>query len=129
MRIGSAVFAVGVMLALVALPASAEDVYVDIVNFAYIPNDVTIQVGDTVYWTNLDSVLHTVTSGTDCTSDGLFDSGDLASGDEWSYTFESAGEYPYFCLYHCETMEGIVRVEAPTPTTQTTWAQIKALYR
>ncbi len=128
MRIGIAVFAVGVMLAL-AVPASAEDVYVDIVNFAYIPNDITIQMGDTVYWTNLDSVLHTVTSGTDCTSDGLFDSGDLAGGDEWSYTFESAGEYPYFCLYHCETMEGIVRVEAPTPTTRTTWAQIKALYR
>lgn len=117
------------MVAALALPAGAADFFVDIADFAYIPNDITIEVGDTVYWTNLDTARHTVTSGTECTSDDQFDSGDLSGGDEWSYTFESAGEFPYFCLYHCQTMEGIVRVEAPTPATKTTWAQIKALYR
>ena len=35
---------------------------VEIINFAYQPSDITIKVGDTVTWTNKDSVGHTVTS-------------------------------------------------------------------
>ena len=31
---------------------------------AYSPSEVTVEVGTTVTWTNEDSVLHTVTSGT-----------------------------------------------------------------
>jgi nitrite reductase (NO-forming) len=77
-------------------PANAEK--------AFDPNTVRIKVGETVTWTNRDTMLHTVTSGTSAnnvgTPDGRFDSGFLPEGGTWSYTFTEAGEYPYFCKPH-----------------------------
>jgi nitrite reductase (NO-forming) len=71
---------------------------------AFDPNTVTVKVGDTVTWTNGDATMHTVTSGTSDgtagTPDGTFDSGFLAEGATWSYTFTEAGEFPYYCLPH-----------------------------
>ena len=77
-------------------PANAEN--------AFDPNTVSVKVGDTVTWTNGDATMHTVTSGTSAnnvgTPDGTFDSGFLAEGATWSYTFTEAGEFPYFCKPH-----------------------------
>jgi nitrite reductase (NO-forming) len=71
---------------------------------AFSPNEVTIEVGMTVTWTNGDAILHTVTSGVSAnnvgTPDGLFDSGFLNTGETWSYTFTEVGEFPYFCTPH-----------------------------
>ena len=81
---------------------------------AYTPRTATVPVGTTVTWTNEDAVLHTVTSGTsDGTSgspDGLFDSGDMATGDTFEHTFDSAGTYDYYCAPH-PWMRGTVVVE------------------
>ena len=66
---------------------------------AFSPATVEIQVGDTVTWTNDDDTEHTVTA-----SDGLFDSGELAEGATFSFTFETAGEFSYFCAFHPEGM-------------------------
>ena len=78
------------------------------------PEELTISVGTTVRWTNNDTVIHTVTSGesdgTRGTPDGAFDSGDLANGDEFSFTFDQAGEYPYYCRPH-PWMIGTIIVE------------------
>ena len=61
----------------------------------YSVNVLTVPVGSTVLWTNSDSIVHTVTS-----VDGLFDSGNINAEASWSYTFDEAGEYEYFCVPH-----------------------------
>ena len=69
---------------------------------AYEPNPVAISVGDAARWTNEDSTPHTVTSGEgeNVTPDGRFDSGIIAPGATFDFTFIEPGEYPYFCLLH-----------------------------
>lgn len=62
----------------------------------YSVNELTVQVGTTVTWTNNDEgQMHTVTA-----ADGSFDSGFLETGDTFSYTFEDAGEFEYLCTPH-----------------------------
>ncbi len=77
-------------------PANADN--------AYDPLNLTIPVGTTVRWVNGDTVAHTVTSGvSDGTigeADGIFDSGFLEEGDTFTYTFDEAGEFAYYCLPH-----------------------------
>jgi len=82
---------------------------------AFSPNPVNAKVGDTVTWTNKDSTPHTVTSGSNATPDGRFDSSDfrqlLIPEGTFSHTFEEAGEYPYYCGLHPK-MLGTVLVTA-----------------
>jgi plastocyanin len=57
--------------------------------------------GATVTWTNKDSTVHTVTSGTIKSGpDGKFDSGLVAAGAKFSQKFDSAGTYNYFDMVH-----------------------------
>jgi plastocyanin len=66
------------------------------------PNVVNIATGDTVTWTNGDSVGHTVTSGnpSDLQSGAIFDSGLIKSGGMFSFTFQNPGTFNYFCVIH-----------------------------
>ena len=66
---------------------------VNIANFAFAPADVTVKVGQTVTWTNNDQMAHTVTGST-------FDSGQIAPGATFSFTFAKAGTYDYKCSIH-----------------------------
>ena len=67
----------------------------------FIPADVTVDVDGEVTWTNDDTAAHTITSGTpEDGPDGTFDSSLVMPGTTFSYTFEDAGEYPYFCVVH-----------------------------
>jgi plastocyanin len=84
---------------------------------AYSPNPIEVTVGQTVVWTNDDPVFHTVTSGSVGAPDAgeVFDSG-LAGptaltseGKTFEHTFDTAGEYPYFCILH-PNMVGTVMV-------------------
>ena len=52
--------------------------------------------------------------------DGVFDSGDLASGQTFSFAFDKPGTYWYFCRPH-PFMRGrvVVATAAPTPTDTT----------
>lgn len=81
---------------------------------AYSPDVIVVPVGTTVTWTNSDQLPHTVTSGTSDgragEPDGIMDSGDMAPGDTFSFTFNEAGEYPYYCTPH-PWMRGAVLVE------------------
>ena len=79
---------------------------VDISDFAFSPATLTITAGDTVTWTNGDPVIHTATSTT-----GAFDSGDLAEGESFSFTFTTPGTYDYLCTPH-PTMTGQIVVHA-----------------
>ena len=70
-------------------------------NQCYIPADVTINVGETVTWSNDDTAAHTVTSGMPADGpDGNFDSSLFMAGDTFSHTFEEAGEFDYYCMVH-----------------------------
>ena len=90
-------------------------------NACFIPNPVTIDIGDTVTWENVDNAAHTVTSGSPADGpDGVFDSSlIMAGGASFSHTFNAAGTYDYFCMVH-PWMYGSVIVEGtsvPEPET------------
>lgn len=93
-------------LALSAGPSAGAGHTVQISEFAFAPPVLTVSVGDTVTWTNLDPVVHTATS-----TAGAFDSGDLAQGQSYSHTFSTPGTYGYLCTPH-PTMTGTVVVAA-----------------
>ena len=61
----------------------------------YSVNVITVKAGTTITWSNDDAMMHTVTA-----VDGSFDSGFMAEGDTWSYTFDTVGEFEYFCSPH-----------------------------
>jgi plastocyanin len=79
---------------------------------AYDPNPVKVKSGDTVMWTNDDSQIHTVTSGTDSSDPNMgkeFDSSMLSQNQTFSHKFDTAGDFHYFCQLH-PTMVGKVVV-------------------
>lgn len=100
------------------LPAQAAQVEVRIQNFQFNPNPVTINVGDTVLWRQMDSTPHTATSGTRPSGDGLFDSNFLSLGQTFPHTFNSAGTFRYFCRPHFG-MDGTVIVQQAAPQAPT----------
>ena len=76
--------------------AVAGGATVDIQDFAYNPDPMTIPVGGTVTWTNRDAEPHTATARD---RDAL-QSGTLKQGERYTETFEAAGTYEYFCEFH-----------------------------
>jgi plastocyanin len=76
------------------------------------PAALTIAVGDTVTWTNVDDSPHTV-------STGAFDSGNLDAGQTFSFTFTEAGTVDYVCSYHDE-MTASITVASSTAATAAT---------
>ena len=70
-------------------------------NACYLPADITISIGDTVQWNNVDKAAHTVSGGNPADGpSGVFDSSLLMAGLEYSFTFNDAGNYDYFCMVH-----------------------------
>ena len=74
---------------------TTEIIRVDAI-FAFSPSGLTIKKGDSVVWTNQDSVGHTVTSD----SGSELDSELLSTGESYSYKFANAGIYEYHCTPH-----------------------------
>jgi plastocyanin len=68
------------------------------------PNPVEVKAGETVTWINDDAGTHTVTS-----EDGAFESELMGKGESFSFAFDEAGEYQYFCAPH-PSMVGTVTV-------------------
>jgi plastocyanin len=68
----------------------------------YVPPEITISAGTTVTWTNDDSTIHTVTEGTPggAGATPAFDSSIIAPGATWENTFDTAGEFDYYCSLH-----------------------------
>src|SRR5437762_11597813 len=62
-------------------------------NRAFTPDDLSVAVGTTVTWMNTDSESHT------STSDG-WNSGIVAPGGRFSFSFQTAGTFPYHCTIH-----------------------------
>lgn len=77
---------------------------VEIEDFAYNPDPVTIEEGGKVIWLNKDSVAHTATA-----EDGSFDTGTIEEGKLKSETFKEPGTYAYVCSIHPQ-MHGTIEV-------------------
>jgi plastocyanin len=71
---------------------------------AYSPNPLSIPVGTTLTWTNNDTTAHTTTADA-----GLWSSGVLQPGAQFSFTFSSPGTFPYHCSIH-PNMVGTITV-------------------
>jgi len=84
---------------------SAANAAVKIDNFVFGPQTITVPVGATVTWTNVDDIPHTSVS-----TEGVFKSKVLDTDEKFSYTFTKAGTYPYYCTIHPK-MTGKVVVE------------------
>lgn len=109
----------------IAIPKGSANPEVDVTNLTpkqwYTPKEVTINVNDTIMWTNNDTESHTVTSGiggglnsllsnSKGQPDGLFDSGLFGPDNITSIKFNQSGTYHYFCTIH-PWMEGIIKVQ------------------
>ena len=90
-------------MARAAPPAAAT---VQIGNFTFKAQVLTVKPGTTVTWTNADDIPHTVTSNS-----GVFKSKVLDSGDKFSFTFAKPGQFGYFCSLHPH-MTGTIVVKA-----------------
>jgi len=89
-----------------AIGATIED-------FDFQPDPIRVRTGETVKWTNRDDILHTVTSGRGqkqgipgvsedkpAKPDGLFDQEMDGVGATFSFTFDEAGAFTYYCAIH-----------------------------
>jgi plastocyanin len=80
-----------------AQTAAAPPDTINIDNFSFGPDIMTIAVGTTVTWVNHDDEPHTVVSGD---NPRLFKSSALDSDDKFTFKFEKPGTYKYFCSIH-----------------------------
>jgi plastocyanin len=78
------------------------------------PSTITLVIGvnNTVTFKDEDSSAqyHTVTA-----TDNSFNSGNLKFGQSWTYTFDTAGTFAYYCIYH-SWMKGTVIVKSSNST-------------
>jgi plastocyanin len=82
---------------------------IDIANFTFGPDTLTIPVGTTVKWTNEDDTIHRV-KFTDL--DAL--SKALDTDDNFTYTFRKPGKYHYFCPLHPKMTGTVIVTEGPS---------------
>ena len=89
----------------------AADAEVRIVNSAFRPGDLTVNVGDEVAFINDDTFTHTITEGTDgdAVDDPIVDE-EVSGRGEVRVTFDEAGTYDITCEIH-PTMHVTITVE------------------
>jgi plastocyanin len=72
------------------------------------PTQLKVQVGTTVTFINKDNANHTATANSK-----LFDSGKITSGNSYSFTFNTAGTFYFYCNYHSSVSQeqGVILVQ------------------
>ena len=85
----------------VAIPVGAQA----LASRAYVPDELNVPVGAAVTWMNTDSIAHTSTSNA-----AGWDSGIVAPGGSFTFTFQTAGTFQYHCAIH-PGMTGTVVVQ------------------
>ncbi|HEX4344133.1 MAG TPA: cupredoxin domain-containing protein [Solirubrobacteraceae bacterium] len=71
-------------------------VTIDIADYKFKPETVTLRAGGKVSWVNHDSTAHTATD----TATGAFDTGALKQGQSKTVTLRKPGTYAYICQFH-----------------------------
>ncbi len=110
-----------VVLATAAAPAQAATKTVLIGATFFDPQTVTVNQGDTVTWTS-GAGRHTVSA-----NNGAFDSGALAEGQTFSYTFGAPGSYAYRDRLNPQIAHGTVIVQAVGNTAPSARFQVAPL--
>ncbi len=85
---------------------------VQIKNFKFIPEVITIKAGTTITWTNEDTAIHLIHNEAfgKYAMEEYFGSENMKKGDSYSFTFNEKGEIPYHCHPH-PFMTGKIIVE------------------
>jgi len=97
---------------LISVLSSSTTHRVDMLNFVFDPESLTVNQGDTVLWLDGDG-LHTTTSGVNGVPDGLWDSGSMSPGDSFALVFDAIGTFPYYCTFHWQMgMTGVIFVNS-----------------
>lgn len=109
-----ALLAAVLWLVLPAAPATAATHSVAMRQYAYAPTVMTVDVGDTVRWTNNDTAQHDVMITNGPTS---FHGPLIGKGQSWTYTFGTPGTYSYICSIHPDMKAQIVVRPKPAATT------------
>ncbi len=68
---------------------------VDIKNYKFMPDKLTVKVGSTITVHNMDSTVHTLTA-----TNKAFDTGDIPANGTKTITVSKPGTYPYVCTIH-----------------------------
>jgi LPXTG-motif cell wall-anchored protein len=79
-------------------------------DYKFVPKEITVDVGDTVTWTNEDSAEHNAIA-----EDESFRTPTFGEGETASVTIEKAGSFPYFCSLHAN-MEGRITTTGSEPS-------------
>ncbi len=95
------------MLGTLTVNALVYDTLIEINDFYFNPIVIQIAPGQTIRWINMGGVDHTTTA-----DGGLWDSGILANGQFFDFTFSAEGVYDYHCDLH-PMMMGTVVVGTP----------------
>jgi plastocyanin len=76
---------------------TGNTVQVTMKQIKFVPEKITVKVGQKIFWTNKDGdIPHTVTA----TKGATFDSGNIAGGGTFDYTPTKAGVIDYICTIH-----------------------------
>ncbi len=82
---------------------------IEISEYQFSPETVTVKAGDAVVWKNMGNVAHTVT---ETTTPRTFASTDINPGQSFTQTFPTPGTYNYVCSIHPDRMHGTIVVTA-----------------
>ena len=93
-----------------SMGSSMEATKVTVKDSKFESKEITVKVGTTVTWMMNASFPHTVTA-----DDGSFDSGRMGNGETFTFTFEHAGEFPYYCSLHGGPGGSGLRQQHPRP--------------
>jgi plastocyanin len=84
---------------------------VNMIDFEFCQDDVTIEVGEAVEFTANGEVRHQVVHQPgDGDADRAFQSGSLNTGDSFLHQFDSPGTFSYICAFHPDDMVGEITV-------------------
>lgn len=92
-----------------AVAAASTKPAVQIKNFKFNPDPLTVKAGTAIEVTNTDDTAHTVTA--DSGSAEMFDTKSITGGSQATITIQAAGTYKYHCDIH-NYMTGVIRVTA-----------------
>ena len=84
-------------------PIAPKTYTVNIASFSFSPATITINKGDTIVWKNNDSVSHQIAGNG-------FGSSIITNGQSYSFKFDNAGTYDYYCSIH-PSMKGKITVK------------------
>ena len=94
--VGAAVLAGAPIIVVTDGPAGAAVHHdVAIKSFTFEPQQLVVNIGDTIRWTNEDLAPHTATA-----TDGSWDTGEIVRGDSRSIVVVEGMETAYFCAFH-----------------------------